>query len=112
MLYATDTIAVRSHNPTTHEATDKPWAFYKGIERVSRYQQVSATWFVLEGSERPIGALNPQVVPITPLFATGEEVAYFPKPRQQGPQRYPAKRPRQAPEGSAQAASANADHAA
>lgn len=68
---------------------------------------MSATCFVLEESERPIGAFNPQVVPIIPLFAAGEEVAFFPKPRQRGPQRS-----RQAPEGPAQAASANADDVA
>lgn len=71
---------------------------------LANHEKLSATWYTLEETERPIGEFVANRVPLVPLFAHGAADVFFPSAlAKRGVSRYPPKRQRRddAPAGSA-----------
>lgn len=76
------------------QATQETLTLYKAMELLTNSGQIAAAWYMLEESERPIGAFKVDIVPIVPL-GSGGSVQFFPKPpAARRIRRYKSKRPR------------------
>lgn len=81
--------ALPTHTP---KATNDAFVFYKAMEQLTPFARLTATWFSLEDSERPIGAFTLSRVPIVPLRTEATTTLPFhPAPaKTRGMRRYPA----------------------
>lgn len=94
-----------------HQATMDALVLHKGMELMVGCEKLSASWFMLEDSGRPIGDFVVDVVPIVPLAPLAQQsFDFYPRlARQRRPNRYQAKRRKQAASGEQEQPAGGAD---